>query len=571
MRRGVALAVVLAAVVVAAGGGWLAGRNIRSPAQVAAEAEPPEPSLITVGVELIELTADVVTRADIGYDEPATLSITGAIGGEQTALVATAVPTQGEDVVEGNPVIEVSGRPILALEGELPMYRDLRPGAEGPDVLQLEEGLARLGFLASQPDEIYSDDTETAITQWYESVGYRPNGASGADEAQLDAARARVRGATQAVTDARAALGDATEPPDDLAIRQAQVAVTGAQDQLTLARRALADGVVQNERSIVAAEAARSRAASDYSIAQARWQTAQTGVHPDTGALPTPIELERLRLELEAAESSLISADQRIEDARSQAETDSIQLEGAIRGAELSLAAAEASLDDLMSPPDTTRLDTQASDARRELAEAQADLARIQDAVGVWVPSGEIVFLPRLPVRIDRLSVQRGDRIDGVYMTVTGSDLAVRGAVSERDVSLVREGALAYIDDRSLAEPIAGTIRVVDERAGTRNLASDRHYIEIVAEGIPEELIGSNVRIVIPVGGTEGPVLAVPAAALSATADGSSRVEVAAEDGSTRVVTVEVGLAARGLVEVSPVEGDLAEGDLVVVGAAAGG
>ncbi len=562
---------VLAAAVVAAGGGWVAGRNIRSPAQVAAEAEPPEPSLITVEVELVELTADVVTRADIGYDAPATLSITGSIGGEQIALIATAVPVEGDDIVEGQPVIEVSGRPILALQGDIPMYRDLRPGAEGPDVLQLEEALARLGLLESEPDGILDDDSEAAITEWYELVGYRPNGTSDVEEAQLDAARARVRGANQAVTDAQGALGDATAAPDELAIRQAEAAVAGAQDQLSLARGALTDGAVQNERSIVDAEVQRSMAASDYSIAQARWQIAQTGVHPDTGALPTPIELERLRLDLEAAESTLLAADQRIQDARTQAETSSLQLEGAIRNAELAVAAAEASFEDLMSPPDTARLRAQVSDARQELADAQTEFAEIQAAVGIWVPAGEIVFLPRLPVRIDRLSVQRGDRVDGSYATVTGSDLAVRGAVSERDVSLVREGAIVWIDDRSLSEPIAGTIRLVDDRAGTRTVASDRHYVEIVAEGIPEELIGSNVRVVIPVGGTAGPVLAVPASALSATADGASRVEVAESDGSTRLVTVEVGLAARGLVEVSPVDGELDQGDLVVVGVAAGG
>ena len=82
MKRGLAVAVVLVAVAAAAGLGWVAGQRVRSPDQVAYEAQPPEPSLITVEVELTELAADVITRADVGYDDPAALSLSGALGGQ---------------------------------------------------------------------------------------------------------------------------------------------------------------------------------------------------------------------------------------------------------------------------------------------------------------------------------------------------------------------------------------------------------------------------------------------------------------------------------------------------------
>jgi multidrug efflux pump subunit AcrA (membrane-fusion protein) len=156
-------------------------------------------------------------------------------------------------------------------------------------------------------------------------------------------------------------------------------------------------------------------------------------------------------------------------------------------------------------------------------------------------------------------------------MTVTGSDLAIRGAVSTRDFPLITEGSEVEIEDPSLPAPILGVIRLIEPQAGTRGVGADRHYIEIVSEDIPEDLIGANVRITIPVGGTAGPVLAVPVAALSASADGSTRVEVAMGNGETRFVTVEPGLSAIGLVEVTPLEGQLVEGDRVVVGYAAAG
>ncbi len=82
----------------------------------------------------------------------------------------------------------------------------------------------------------------------------------------------------------------------------------------------------------------------------------------------------------------------------------------------------------------------------------------------------------------------------------------------------------------------------------------------------PPEIIGTNVRVTIPVSSTGGEVLAVPAAALSATAAGDTILQVEDQDSTLRTVTVEPGLAAGGLVEVTPIEGDLAEGDWVVVG-----
>ena len=62
MKRRVTIGVAIGVVIAAAAIGWIAAGQIRSPAQVAAEAEPPEPSLITVPVELLVISNDVVTR-----------------------------------------------------------------------------------------------------------------------------------------------------------------------------------------------------------------------------------------------------------------------------------------------------------------------------------------------------------------------------------------------------------------------------------------------------------------------------------------------------------------------------
>jgi hypothetical protein len=76
----------------------------------------------------------------------------------------------------------------------------------------------------------------------------------------------------------------------------------------------------------------------------------------------------------------------------------------------------------------------------------------------------------------------------------------------------------------------------------------------------------------VPVSSTGGEVLAVPLAALTAGPGGEARVElVDGEDDDGTLLEVTTGLSADGFVEVTPVDGDLAEGDLVVVGAAGTG
>ena len=674
MKRGLSVTIVVLVVAVSAGAGWWLGRGIRSPAQIAAEAEPPEASLITVQVERTELSANVITRADVGYDDPAILSLGGSLGGVTGSLVVTAVPERGEELTEGESVIEIAGRPVFLLEGPIPVFRDMRPGAVGPDVLQVEQSLARLGFLSGEADQVWNDDTEAAVEAWYQDRGYQANGISEQEETALKTARNRVKTADDALRSARKALTDAEEGPTETQVRQARAAVASAQANWdgidatvaasdAAARQALEDAEqavrdleegpsetrVRQARDAVAAaevnlrnterrvadedaaaatavldaERARETAARAYAAADSNQQSARMGVHPETGNVPTAGQLERLRLATEDARMQLEKAEKAITDARDalrerpmQAESDlrtarngllnaqdawdelidppdgEQRLEKARRAVADARAAAERrpalagierdearnrllnaqdALDELLKPPDLTALQRQADESEADLETARNDLDKLEQEYGIWIPAGEVIFLKRTPVRVDAITSELGSRVSGGFMTVTGSDLAVRGSVLVRDVSLVREGGEARIEDASLTEPIPGSIRLLENRSGTRNVASDRHYMEITATGeIPDDLVGKNVRIVIPVGGTAGEVWAVPAAALSATADGAVRIEIAGEDGSTRFVAVEPGLSAQGLVEVTPLDGEIAVGDRVVVGAASG-
>ena len=618
MRRGVAVIVTIAIAVAAAAAGWLAGRNITSPDQAALESEPPRASLITVEVELAELVADVIIRADVGYDEPATLGLSGALGNRESVLVVTSAPERGAELTEGSVAIEIAGQPVFVLVGPVPVYRDLRPQDRGPDVEQLEAALARLGYFEGDPDQLWDEATGGAVRAWYEQAGYRANGPSDTEQAALGAARDRLNTARDALADAQRSLTEAGKGPTELAVQQARTGVAQAESTLDQARRALSQVTTDAQQAVVDArrgvadakqavtdaelalasnELARNRAADNLTQAQLRRQSALSGVHPDSGAVPTAVEHEALRAAVTDAENALSASDRAVEDAvraltdatwavtdaaekltEAQAKTGLLderarpaaQAQLDVRSAEDRLAAAQQTLADLLAEPDTTDAVRVVESARSELRDATEDLAELEAATGVWLPAGELVFLKRLPVRVDLLTAERGSTVSGSFMTVTGSELAVRGSVSERDVDRVSEGMQIRIEDRSLEEPVTGTIRLLDRRAGTRGVAPDRHYVEIVAQAIPDHLVGRNIKIVIPVGGTDGPVLVVPNAALSATASGLTRVEVEQPDGTTRFVSVEPGLSTGGRAEVTPVDGELIAGDLVVVGVASG-
>jgi multidrug efflux pump subunit AcrA (membrane-fusion protein) len=317
---------------------------------------------------------------------------------------------------------------------------------------------------------------------------------------------------------------------------------------------------------VAEAEAALAEAGAAESLAQSRYDQAATGSHPDTGLPPTPEELAELDTALSEATAAVNTATDTRDQAIIDQETMALQQESLVRQATSAVDIAKAQLAELQAPPDTTFETARLVAARAALTEAKADRSKVEARAGIWLPAGHIVFLDRLPVRIDRLAVKRGDQVGGSFMTVSGANLALRSSVPERDAPNVNEGMEVFIQDEINKTEIPGTITSKALRSGTQGVASDRVYIEIEPEYIPGELVGANVRITIPLSSSGGEVLAVPAAALSATADGNTHVEIDEGGETPRRVTVEPGLSTGGLVEITPLEGSIEPGDLVVVG-----
>jgi peptidoglycan hydrolase-like protein with peptidoglycan-binding domain len=616
-RRMVGL--VLGLAILLAGAAWLAGRQIRSPAQVAAETAPPNPSAITVPVERQVLSSEVIVRGTVRYGSPQPVVLAtsevkqaGGSGGED---IVTTRPRRGSTVGEGDVVMSISGRPVFVLGGAQPSHRDLGPGTRGPDVEQLESALARMGFSPGPVDGRYDGRTGAAVAAWYEEGGWTPFGATDLQLEQLRTAEAAAAAARDAFLNSRLAIQTAAEGPVTpgdieqaridletardavdtaaLGIRTARVRVRATQDlasqttALTLALRA-----EQRDNALATADLALKRSLLNKAIdAQVDAQTNLALAPPDT----SPAELAALqaavrqaaddvtvaRLDVTAADRAVTAAQAQGRDAVSKARSDQRVAQRDALTARAEFARARQALPTarrqvglaaqrlrVLRKPTDTRIQRLLSESAADEARGTAqEVARLARKIGVQVPANEVLFFPTLPLRVDNVRAKRGDNASGRVMTVSNSRLAVDSSLSLDDAKLVRVGASVEIEEPDLGVRTQGVVTQVADRPGTNKVDPSRVYLEVSPETAPAQLVGASVRLSIAVKSTGQRVLTVPVTALSVGADGTSRVQVQRPGGRSQFVNVEAGLAAQGLVEVRPVGGDLEPGGLVVVGA----
>jgi peptidoglycan hydrolase-like protein with peptidoglycan-binding domain len=270
-----ALAIVVGGSVLAGGLGFAAASWVKSPQEAAAEHASPEPSILRAAVEERVLTDTVVVRGQVAV--AGTFSVSPALSAEGRPLVTGVRKAAGDEVASGEVLLEIAGRPVIVLEGRVPAYRDLRPGAEGDDVAQLQTALDELGF-STGPDRagVFGAGTKSTVDKLYESIGFATPttgdddvvaGAADAVKAsdravdqakralsrlQRDAAAAHE--AAERCDDAKAAsapdpdVGDEPEEcldipvaPDGDAIEDAQLQVQQAEEDLADAQRAYSD------------------------------------------------------------------------------------------------------------------------------------------------------------------------------------------------------------------------------------------------------------------------------------------------------------------------------------------
>jgi peptidoglycan hydrolase-like protein with peptidoglycan-binding domain len=239
-RRRLLVLGVATAVMTAAGLG--AARWVRSPQQALADVRAPEPTTLTVEVERRVLRDTVVLRGEVGA--AGTFQVTPAPRNADRVVVSMIRVRPGQRVAPGRVLLEVAGRPLVALPGALPAFRDLRPGSTGKDVRQLQRALRSLGLRTDDPAGVLGPGTKQALTRFYDGLGY-PVPVDG-DPATLTAGRDRVRAAERALADARAGLAAAGAAPvvgagAGAGAAEVRTRVRYAAEDLTAARAALAE------------------------------------------------------------------------------------------------------------------------------------------------------------------------------------------------------------------------------------------------------------------------------------------------------------------------------------------
>ncbi len=87
--------------------------------------------------------------------------------------VLTGIAAVGDPVAQGTVLYTVDDEPVVALTGEVPLWRAVTPGVgDGDDVRQVEENLVALGYGDGLTvDGTYTDATGAAIAAWESGIG----------------------------------------------------------------------------------------------------------------------------------------------------------------------------------------------------------------------------------------------------------------------------------------------------------------------------------------------------------------------------------------------------------------
>lgn len=184
----------------------------------------------------------------------------------------------------------------------------------------------------------------------------------------------------------------------------------------------------------------------------------------------------------------------------------------------------------------------------------------LYEAAGYRAPAADESELAALEAARDRVT-QAGHQVTDAERAVSETTGA-----AESEILAAQAEVLAAEDSLELARITQTGANESAQRelaAAEAALVQAEEHADVAAQRLGEAEAGTDPD-------TGQPPTADELAALRAESeeaeDGSARVEVEDEPGVTRFVQVTPGLAAGGLVEITPVEGDLEEGDLVVVG-----
>jgi peptidoglycan hydrolase-like protein with peptidoglycan-binding domain len=170
-RRGQRLvASVLTVAVLAAAGWWAVGHPGLHQGTTAATPTTPT---ATATVQRQNLSGQTKVDGTLGYADSA--SVQSPLSGRITWL-----PKTGRVVRRGGTLLAVDNQPVQLLYGTKPAWRDLQVGVDdGPDIRQLEQNLAALGYDPDHQitvDTHYTWATRAAVRRWQKARGLDQTG-----------------------------------------------------------------------------------------------------------------------------------------------------------------------------------------------------------------------------------------------------------------------------------------------------------------------------------------------------------------------------------------------------------
>jgi HlyD family secretion protein len=267
-RRPIIAVIISLAVVLAIAAGFIS-RGFVSPAQQAARASAPRPSLITAPVLRGTLPVEVVLRATVAHPDPVAISAPASLAADP---VVTSVGVRvGEAVSDGSLLGTVAERPVFVMVGRVPAFRTITPATSGVDVRELQRGLIAAGYgIGSDTAGTYGPGTAAAVLALYHARGVQPDVSSGAVGA-LNTARAQAAAAARRLARASGRRLPAARSAD------------------TEARRTLAQAQIAGEASVPLGEVVfvprlPARVLSHASLGSTVGQGGATGAAVTTGA-----------------------------------------------------------------------------------------------------------------------------------------------------------------------------------------------------------------------------------------------------------------------------------------------
>ncbi|WP_328946204.1 peptidoglycan-binding protein [Streptomyces sp. NBC_00250] len=152
----------------------------------------PPATATVVRTDLVQ-SKTVDGRLDFAQRRPVKSAVDGTV---------TVAASEGRTLTMGQALYELNDKPVTLLYGPVPMFREMKSGDRGSDVLQLERNLRDLGYGSGlYVDTRYDKDTETAVKRWQKSLNREPTGKVGRGDVVFQPAQVKVVSADAALAD----------------------------------------------------------------------------------------------------------------------------------------------------------------------------------------------------------------------------------------------------------------------------------------------------------------------------------------------------------------------------------